>query len=58
VSRVVAVIIALLAAVHVSVMGIPAPVPAFLVAGGVIAVLCLAIFEAAHRGAPHWRAWT
>jgi len=58
VSRALAVLAILCFAVHVSVPGIPAPVPVFLALGAVIGVLVWLIFEATVRSQPHWRAGT
>jgi hypothetical protein len=52
VNKVIVVILGLFFAVHVSVGNIPAPVPVFLVAGGVIFSLCFLIWEALHATAP------
>jgi hypothetical protein len=51
VNRVIAVILALVAAVHVSAPGIPAPAPVLL-AFAVIGGLCWLIWEAAFRTVP------
>lgn len=53
--RVIAIIVGLLAAIHVTVINIPAPVPAFLAAAGVIAGLCFAIAGSVRRAAPRRR---
>lgn len=57
-NRIIAVIIALLAAVHVSVLGIPGPVPVFLAFGAVIGGLVWLIFETAFRSDRYRRAGT
>jgi hypothetical protein len=56
VNRAVAVILALLAAVHVSVLGIPAPVPVLLVFAAVIGALSWSIAAALRcEGVMYWR---
>jgi hypothetical protein len=58
VNRLIAVILALLAAVHVSVpaAGLPAPVPVLVAFAAVILGLCWLIWEAACRSGLYWRA--
>jgi hypothetical protein len=58
VSRIVAVILALVAAVHIGVpvLGLPAPVPVLLAFGLVIGALLWLIYEATFRSQLHWRA--
>jgi hypothetical protein len=58
VSRIVAVILVLLAAVHVGIpaLAMPAPVPVLLAFVGVIGTLLWLIWEAAFRSQMHWRA--
>jgi hypothetical protein len=58
VNRVIAVILALVAAVHVGVpaLGLPAPVPVLLAFAAVIFTLLWLIYEAAFRSQMHWRA--
>lgn len=57
-NRIIAVVLALLAAVHVGVpaLAMPAPVPVLLAFGGVIFTLLWLIYEAAFRSQMHWRA--
>lgn len=59
-NHVIAVILALAAAVHVSVpaLGLPAPVPVLLAFAAVIGALCWLIWEAAFRNGAHWSAGT
>jgi hypothetical protein len=58
VSRALVVVLALLAAIHVSMPGIPAPVPVFLGFAAVIGGQCWLIRRALRWNRPYWLAGT
>ena len=57
-NHIIAVILALMAAIHVGLPGLPAPVPVLLGFAVVTGVPVFAIWGAAIRSQPHWRAGT
>ena len=57
-NHILAVVLALAAAVHVGLPGLPAPAPVLMTFALVIGALVFAIWGAAIRSQPHWRAGT